>query len=134
MKQRNPLIEHKLTKANVLAMVQSAGIDLPAMYQLGFHNNNCIGCVKATSPAYWALVRKCFPSEFYRIAGLARELGARLAIVGQTKDENGKRKNIRAFIDEIPRDQSVKDPIAPHCDFLCHFAEQEIAAVSLTRI
>jgi len=128
MKQRCPLIERKLTKANTLAMIQGAGIELPAMYTLGFHNNNCIGCVKSTSPAYWALVRKHFPREFYRIAGLARELGVRLVIVGREKDEAGKVRNIRAFIDEIPRDQSTKDPIAPACDFLCQFAEQDIAA------
>lgn len=128
MNQRNPLIERKLTKANTLAMIQGAGIELPAMYQLGFHNNNCIGCVKATSPAYWALVRKCFPEKFYAIAGLARHLGCQLAIVGQTKGENGKRKNIRAYIEDIPRDQPTKDAIAPACDFLCQFAEKEMAA------
>lgn len=128
MKQHSPLIAHKLTKANVLAMVEGAGIEIPAMYKLGFHNNNCIGCVKSTSPAYWALVRKHFPREFYRIAGLARELGVQLVIVGREKGEDGKVRNIRAFIDQIPRDQPTTNPIAPACDFLCQFAEQELAA------
>lgn len=127
LKQRNPLIERGLTKANVLAMIKGAGIEIPAMYKLGFHNNNCIGCVKSTSPAYWALVRRCFPEEFNRIAALARELGVQLVIVGQEKID-GKRRNIRAFIDDIPLDQSVKDPIAPACDFLCQHAEEEMAA------
>lgn len=126
LQQRSPLIERMLTKANVLAMLQGVGIEPPIMYGLGFHNNNCIGCVKSSSPAYWALVRKHFPREFYRIAGLARELGARLVIVGREKLPNGKIRNIRAFIDEIPLDQSTKDPISPHCDFLCQYAEQEI--------
>lgn len=128
MAQRNPLIERELTKANVLALLQGAGIEIPVMYKLGFHNNNCIGCVKSTSPAYWALVRKCFPREFYRIAGLSRELGVKLVIVGREKDNDGKVHNIRAFIDEIPRDQPTKDPISPACDFLCQFAEKDIAA------
>jgi 3'-phosphoadenosine 5'-phosphosulfate sulfotransferase (PAPS reductase)/FAD synthetase len=129
MEQRNPLIDRKLTKSNVLAMLQGAGIEIPTMYKLGFHNNNCIGCVKSSSPAYWALVRQHFPREFYRIAGLARELNARLIIVGRKWDpEKGKMVNIRAFIDEIPRDQSTKNPLAPSCDFLCQFAEQEMAA------
>lgn len=128
MKQRNPLIERGLTKANVLAMIQGAGIELPAMYRLGFHNNNCIGCVKSTSPAYWALIRRCFPAEFNRIASLSRELGARLVITGQTKDADGKRHNVRGFIDEIPLNQSVKNPIAPACDFLCQHAEEDMAA------
>lgn len=127
LKQHSPLIERNLTKANVLALVESAGIELPAMYKLGFHNNNCIGCVKSTSPAYWALIRQHFPREFYRIAGLSRELGARLVIVGREKVE-GKVRNVRAFIDEIPRDQPTNDPIAPACDFLCHFASEDMAA------
>lgn len=127
MKQRHPLIEAGLTKANVLAIVQGAGIDLPPMYALGFQNNNCIPCVKATSPAYWALIRQHFPAEFDRMAKLSRELGARLTIVGREKVD-GKVRNIRAFIDEIPLDQSTNNPIAPACDFLCQFAAQDMEA------
>lgn len=127
MKQRHPLIERGLTKANVLAMIEGAGIALPPMYALGFHNNNCIPCVKATSPAYWALVRKHFPLQFERMSKLSRELGARLVILGREK-VGGKARNIRGFLDEIPLDQATTNPIAPACDFLCHYAEQDLAA------
>ena len=96
-------------------MIEGAGIRLPAMYRLGFQNNNCIPCVKATSPAYWALVRRHFPEKFDRIAKLARELDVRLC---RMNDE-------RRFIDEIPLDHPVTNPIQPSCDFLCHIAEQE---------
>lgn len=34
----------------------------------------------------------------------------------------------RMFIDEIPLDQPMTNPIQPHCDFLCHIAEQEMRA------
>lgn len=114
-----PLIDRGLTKAACLDMVQRAGIKLPAMYALGFQNNNCIPCVKATSPAYWALVRKQFPGKFARMATLARELDVRLCRI------DGE----RAFIDEIPADHPTTDPIQPSCDFLCHIAEQDIAAL-----
>jgi hypothetical protein len=63
-----PLIERKLTKANCIEMVRRAGIALPPLYGMGFKNNNCLPCVKATSPDYWALVRKCFPEKFTRMA------------------------------------------------------------------
>lgn len=43
---RAPLIEQGLTKSDVLAMIERAGIELPAMYKLGYEHNNCIGCVK----------------------------------------------------------------------------------------
>ena len=127
MKQRHPLIEAGLTKANVLAIIESAGIKLPPMYAMGFQNNNCIPCVKATSPAYWALVRERFPDEFARMVKLSRELGVRLAIVGR-EEIDGKVTNIRAFIDEIPLDQSTANPIAPACDFLCQLAADDLEA------
>lgn len=111
-----PLIDRGLTKSACLAIVQDAGIKLPPMYALGFRNNNCIPCVKATSADYWALVRKEFPQKFERMAKLSRELDVRLCRI------NGE----RTFIDEIPADHPTSDPIQPSCDFLCHIAEQDM--------
>jgi hypothetical protein len=117
-----PLIERGILKEHCLDMVRRAGIALPPMYALGFRNNNCIPCVKAQSAAYWALVRREFPAEFDRMARLSRDLGVRLCKIG---DESGGRA--RVFIDEVPLDQPVSDPIQPSCDFLCHLAEQDLA-------
>jgi len=116
MKQRHPLIDAKLDKRACLAIVINAGIEAPVMYGFGFQNNNCIPCVKATSASYWALVRKQFPTEFERMSVLSRELGARLTRL----------KGERSFIDEIPLDHPTTDPIAPACDFLCQFAEEDM--------
>lgn len=113
-----PLIEAGLTKAACLAMIMNAAIQPPRVYAMGFPNANCIPCVKATSPAYWALVRQRFPEKFERMAKLSRDLDVRLCRI---KDE-------RRFIDEIPYDWPTTNPIAPACDFLCHIAEQDIAA------
>jgi hypothetical protein len=120
---QTPLIERGLTKAACLDILIRAGIRPPAMYALGFRNNNCIPCVKATSASYWALVRKHFPDQFKRMANLSRELGVRLCRI------NGE----RAFIDEIPLDHATSDPIQPSCDFLCHIAEQDLRNTSATR-
>lgn len=54
-----PLIDYRLTKADCLALVEKAGITLPAMYQLGFNNNNCIGCCKG-GEGYMNRVRDIF--------------------------------------------------------------------------
>lgn len=113
---RFPLIERGLTKAACLDMIIRAGIKPPLTYALGFPNANCIPCVKATSPAYWALVRMHFPEHFDRMAKLSRELDARLTRI----------KNERCFIDEIPLDHPTTQPIAPDCDFLCSLAEQDM--------
>lgn len=113
-----PLIEAKISKANCLALLEGAGIKLPPMYALGFQNNNCIPCVKATSPAYWALVRQQFPDAFNRMAKLSRELNVRLCRI----------KNERRFIDEIPADHPTTNPISPACDFLCSQIAQDMEA------
>jgi len=110
-----PLIERGIKKAACLAMVEGAGIANPITYAMGFPNANCIPCCKATSPAYWALVRVHFPVEFARMAALSRKLGARLARIN----------DVRIFIDEIPADYPTTEPIAPECDFLCALAEEE---------
>lgn len=114
-----PLIERGITKEGCLAIVQAAGIELPVMYRLGFQNNNCIPCMKATSPAYWALIRRHFPEKFDRMAKLSRELDVRLCRIN---DE-------RRFIDEIPLDHPVTNPISPACDFLCHIASRDLETI-----
>jgi 3'-phosphoadenosine 5'-phosphosulfate sulfotransferase (PAPS reductase)/FAD synthetase len=111
-----PLIERGLNKAACIEMVQRAGIAPPVTYALGFPNANCLPCPKATSPAYWALVRLHFPDRFDRMASLSRELGARLTRIS---DE-------RIFIDEIPANFPTTGAIVPSCDFLCAIAEKDM--------
>jgi len=88
------LIEHGLSKADCLEMVRTAGIEIPAMYKLGYRNNNCRGCVKATSPAYWNAIRRDFPEVFDSRARMSREIGARLV----------RYHGERIFLDELPED------------------------------
>lgn len=116
MSIETPLIERGLNKAACLDMITRAGLEPPVTYAMGFPNANCMPCCKATSPAYWALVRERFPAEFDRMAEISRRLGARLARV------DGE----RVFIDEIPKDHPTTNPITPSCDFLCHIAEQDL--------
>jgi len=86
------LAENSVTKNDCLSVLKTAGIELPQMYTLGYKNNNCIGCVKATSARYWASVRKDFPEIFARRAQQSRELGVRLA----------RYRGERIFLDELP--------------------------------
>lgn len=88
------LILHRqsVTKTACYQIISDAGIRLPEMYMLGFENNNCIGCVKGTSPQYWARVKRYFPEIFQRRATLSRQLGARLV----------RYKGERIFLDELP--------------------------------
>lgn len=88
------LIDEKITKADCFEIVKRAGIRRPEIYELGFPNANCIGCVKATSPSYWNLVREKFPAVFEKRAKLSRDIGCRLVRV----------KGERIFLDDLHPD------------------------------
>jgi hypothetical protein len=85
------LINEGITKAVCFEIVHNAGIKRPRIYDLGYPNANCIGCVKATSPTYWNHVRQMHPEVFEHRARQSREIGARLARVN----------NNRIFLDEL---------------------------------
>lgn len=93
------LVDEQITKQNCFDIIKDAGIKRPEIYELGYPNANCIGCVKATSPTYWNLVRKTFPDIFNARAEQSRRIGARLTRL------NGK----RIFLDELrPTDNARK--------------------------
>lgn len=108
------LIEKGLLKAECLAMVERAGIKLPAMYALGYRNNNCIGCVKGAA-GYWNKIRVDFPLVFQRMAKMERNVGASICKVGEE----------RVYLDALPPDAGDY-PSEPEvqCGFTCEIAEQ----------
>ena len=69
-----PLQEKQLTKANCRKILEDAGIEIPLMYRLGYHNNNCIGCVKG-GMGYWNKIREHFPEEFEKFSKLEDYIG-----------------------------------------------------------
>ncbi len=69
-----PLIDRKLSKEQAHEILSASGIKRPAMYDLGYHNNNCVGCVKG-GMGYWNKIRKDFPQVFQERAALERKLG-----------------------------------------------------------
>ena len=97
-----PLISRNLDKASCLAILQREGIEIPAMYKLGFHNNNCIGCVKG-GKGYWCAIRKHFPVRFNAMAKIEREIGHSCI-----KD---------CYLDELG--EYNLPPIVPSCSIFC---------------
>jgi 3'-phosphoadenosine 5'-phosphosulfate sulfotransferase (PAPS reductase)/FAD synthetase len=73
-KAKFPLIEEKITKSEAMLILANAGIELPAMYRLGYSNANCVGCVKG-GKGYWNKIRTDFPEIFKRTAELERKAG-----------------------------------------------------------
>jgi 3'-phosphoadenosine 5'-phosphosulfate sulfotransferase (PAPS reductase)/FAD synthetase len=67
-----PLIHHGYTRERCLNALKSAGVEIPAMYRMGYRNNNCIGCVKVGS-GYWNKIRVDFPETFKQMSAMERE-------------------------------------------------------------
>ena len=114
------LIEKNLTKEDCLAIIKDAGIELPEMYKLGYHNNNCIGCVKGGS-GYWNKIRVDFPDTFERMAKIERLLGRQ--ICKSTID--GEQQLV--YLDEL--DPTVGNyPAEPNieCGIFCHMAKGDM--------
>lgn len=108
-----PLIDANFSKEHCKNVIRNAGIEIPRMYKLGFANNNCIGCVKASSPTYWARVRKYFPANYDSMVELSRRLHVRLLLKGNT----------RFYLDELlpsePYDYIAVDEISTECGIAC---------------
>jgi 3'-phosphoadenosine 5'-phosphosulfate sulfotransferase (PAPS reductase)/FAD synthetase len=95
---RTPLIEHGWSKADCHAFIQRSGVKRHAMYELGYRNANCVGCVKA-GMGYWNKIRVDFPEVFAKRSRQERELG--VAINREEKRINGKRESFPVFLDEL---------------------------------
>lgn len=103
-----PLIDRGLSKDDCHAILYRIGIDRPAMYDLGYSNNNCIGCVKG-GMGYWNKIRKDFPDVFKQRAELEREIGGSCI--------NG------VYLDELDPDAGrMNKEIMQDCSIMCYLA------------
>ena len=67
------LVDKCITKEDCFAILERQGIELPIMYQQGFSNNNCIGCVKGGA-SYWKRIREFYPQQFNKMSEIERDL------------------------------------------------------------
>ena len=103
-----PLIDNNLLKQDCHAIAAKLGIKRPVMYDLGYNNNNCIGCVKG-GMGYWNKIRVDFPEVFYSRAKLERDIGESCI--------NG------CFLDELdPSRGRMSDEIMQDCGIFCELA------------
>lgn len=105
---RFPLIEQELTKQDAHAIAARLNIKRPKMYDLGYQNNNCIGCIKG-GMGYWNKIRKDFPEVFASRAALERKLNNHIL-----KD---------CFLDELdPNKGDSGGGIPEDCGIFCEIA------------
>jgi hypothetical protein len=110
------LIYHKLTKEHCYDLLRRASIAPPRVYSWGLPNANCLGCVKATSPTYWNLIRDVAPEVFQDRAEQSRQLNVRLA----------RHKGKRVFLDELPPDAKGRPlkSMSLECGIICEEPEK----------
>lgn len=100
-----PLIERSLTKAEAHGICNELGVKRPMMYDLGYNNNNCIGCIKG-GMGYWNKIRVDFPEVFESRAKLERELNDRCLK--------------ECFLDELdPNRGRMSEEIEQECNIFC---------------
>ena len=105
-----PLIERELTKEDAHGMCYQIGIKRPAMYDLGYNNNNCIGCVKG-GMGYWNKIRVDFPVVFESRAKLERKI--KHAILKETD-------GTPIYLDELDTNRGrMSGEIMGECSIFC---------------
>jgi len=103
------LIDNGISKQDCYARLSRMGIKLPVMYQLGYSNNNCVGCVKG-GMGYWNKIRKDFPDRFDKMAKTERLIGHAV-----NKDDKGP-----VYLDELdPNRGRFKRDMPADCGFTC---------------
>lgn len=138
------LIRNGLSKIDCKGIIWKAGIKIPEMYELGYNNNNCIGCGKGGA-GYWNKIRIDFPRVFWRRARQERMLNAAINKVESerksTEDEfvwpewvrklsnypdaitigtSGLRARIPLFLDEMPPNYGNHKKEGPiSCGIIC---------------
>jgi hypothetical protein len=111
-KHKFPLIERELTKEDCHGILRKLGIKRPMMYELGYRNNNCIGCVKG-GMGYWNRIRKDFPEVFKARAELEREIGAS-CIKG-------------VYLDELePNRGRLEEEVMEECNIICQLQSNDL--------
>lgn len=107
-----PLIDRSLTKSDAHGILASLGIKRPVMYDMGYANNNCIGCVKGGA-GYWNKIRIDFPEVFWDRAKMEREIGHSIL-----HNADG-----MIFLDELdPNAGRMNDEIMEDCSIFCQLA------------
>lgn len=115
-KHEFPLIKKSLSKEDVHGLFERTfDFAWPKMYDMGYPNNNCVGCVKG-GMGYWNHIRVDFPEVFEIRAKLERKVGQSIL-----KDGNGN----PLYLDELEPDRgNMNMEIFPDCSIMCYLAER----------
>jgi hypothetical protein len=90
------------------------------MYRLGYHNANCIGCVKGGA-GYWNKVRRDFPADFEEMARIEETIGPGARLL---RHRSGPLKGQRFYLRELdPNTGRYEDEPSIECGASCELVE-----------
>lgn len=107
-----PLIDRNLSKEEVHGLFERTfPFKRPFVYELGYPNNNCLGCTKG-GMGYWNKIRKDFPDVFKSRSELERLVGHSIL-----KDSKGS----PIYLDELdPNRGNMNTEVFPECGIMCY--------------
>jgi hypothetical protein len=112
-KHNFPLIDRTLNKADSHGICREIGVKRPIMYDLGYQNNNCRGCVKG-GMWYWNKIRVDFPEVFNLRAKRERQ------IEHTCLTEKKCNKTVPLYLDELePNRGRPEDEVMDECSMFC---------------
>ncbi len=109
-----PLIDAGMPKEHIHRILRGSGIKRPVMYDLGYHNNNCIGCIRG-GLGYWNHIRVDFPEVFKSRVKLERDIGYPILTPKY------------GWLDELdPQRGRHKPPLCDSCNIFCELMVEKI--------
>jgi len=100
-----PLIENNLDKQASHGILKEARIKRPVIYDMGYPNSNCIGCIKG-GMGYWNAIRRDFPEVFKSRCKMEEKIGGKIFKDFYLKD----------LLPSKGRNQKI---IVPDCGLFC---------------
>lgn len=111
-KHEFPLIDRELSKEDVHGLFEKLfDFKRPYMYELGYPNNNCVGCVKG-GMGYWNKIRVDFPEVFESRKQLEKDIGYTILK--------------ECSLEELEPDRgNMNTEVFPDCSIMCYLAESQ---------
>jgi len=99
---------------------------LPLMYQMGYKNNNCVGCVKG-GKGYWNKIRNDFPDVFANMVRIEEQLGH--TILSDTINGASQRLFLKD-LDPTAGNYSTENHV--ECGIFCEYADSKYINGNMT--
>lgn len=121
-----PLIEANLNKQDCISIIAAQGIEIPVMYKKGYHNNNCIGCVKGRM-GYWNKIKIDFPEVFWEMVAIQDLIGPESYFWEGDENWDGSLRHLPPDKGHYPSELSIQ------CGVVCMIQDMKFSDMPIVR-